>query len=171
VSKSTVPLGQFDITPYTKAPLRMEITVEYEGKTREEVFAIIGDPELIPEWYLLAKRIIMHPSDEDGEASFKVEFTLFGEVYEEVLHWDEPNRYVYLAKGNDLPIKGYTALIEVFDTEPCKGVFVWKIYYDAIEGEEFQKLLPVILPPIKEESIRCLLPYIGGTRYDVKSYL
>ncbi len=160
----------FDIKTYTDAPLRMDASIEFSGKTPAEVFAILGDPEQIPDWYLLAKEIRMHPPKADGDVTFNVVFTFFGDVFEEVLHWDPPQRYVYLAKGDDFPIKDYIALIEVEQTGPDSGVMHWRIYCDQIEGEHFQKILPVMLPPINEASIARLCPLIGGTRYQVKNY-
>jgi hypothetical protein len=121
--KKYKPPEKIDIKQFTTAPLRMQIEVEYKGKTPTEIFQIIGSPELIPQWYILAKRTIMNPSKGE-EMSFHVEFTIFGEVYEEVLLWEEPNRYIYMAKGENFPLRGYTALIEVFDTEEGKGRFI-----------------------------------------------
>ena len=160
----------FRITEYTSASLRMQAMIHYEGKTAEEVFTIMGDPEQIPEWYLLAKDIRMHPAKENEEASFNVVFTFFGDVYEEVLHWDPPHRYVYLAKGEDFPIKDYVAEIVVEESTEGKGTMIWNVYCDVIEGDHFQKILPVILPPINEVSRQKLSPLIGGTHCEVKSY-
>lgn len=164
------PLGQFDITPYTKAPLQVETTIEYEGKTPMEVFEVMGDPELVPEWYLLAKQVKMHPPGPDGEISFNVEFTFFGDVFEEVLLWEPPNRYVYLAQGEGYPIKDYIAQIEVFETAPGKGVIKWYIYYSQIEGEHFQRIIPVMQPAIIEESMKKLSKFVGGTSCVVKKF-
>ncbi|MEH6579149.1 MAG: SRPBCC family protein [Amphritea sp.] len=160
----------FDITRYTSAPLKMQAVIEYQGKTPEEVFAVLGDPEKIPDWYLLAKEVRMHPPKEDGDVTFNVVFTFFGDVYEEVLHWDPPHRYVYLAKGDEFPIKDYIAEIEVVESQPGQGTMTWNIYCQEIEGEHFQKILPVILPPINEASIKRLTPLIGGTGYKVNSF-
>ncbi len=162
--------SEFDISAYTEAPLRMEARIRFEGKTPQQVFEILGDPAKIPEWYLLAKEIRMHPPADGGEASFNVVFTFFGDVYEEVLHWDPPHRYVYLAQGEEFPIKDYIAMIEVFETEPGKGEMVWKIFCDQIEGEHFRKILPAMLPPINEASIARLSPLIGGTDYRTDSW-
>ncbi|MBW2369183.1 MAG: SRPBCC family protein [Deltaproteobacteria bacterium] len=162
----------FDISQYTPAPLRMDMTIAFEGKTPAEVFEILGNPELIPEWYILAEKVNVYPPEEGEEESgkFTVDFLFFGEVYEEVLHWDPPHRYVYKAVGEKFPIKDYIALIEVIETEPGKGLLTWRIYCSQIEGRKYQIVMPLILPPINEESIKALSPIIGGTNYEVRSY-
>ena len=58
----------FDIRDYSQAALRMQAIIEFEGKNAEEVFSIMGDPEKIPEWYLLAREIRMHPARDGEEA-------------------------------------------------------------------------------------------------------
>ena len=61
-------------------------------------------------------------------------------------------------------------MIEVVETGPGKGLLRWQIYCSQIEGEKYQIVMPLILPPINEESIKALSPIIGGTSYEVKSY-
>ena len=170
MSKEAAPFNQFDMSPYTNAPLRLQADIEFEGKTCEDVFAVLGDPAKIPEWYLLAKEIRMHPTEEGEDPKFNVVFTFFGDVYEEVLHWDPPHRYVYLAQGDNFPIKDYIAQIEVFETGGRKGVMRWSVYCNEIEGDHFQKILPVILPPINEASMQALAPLIGGVSVVVESF-
>lgn len=168
--ETTTPFSQFDISAYSSAPLRMQADIEFAGKTCEQVFAVLGDPTQIPDWYLLAKEIRMHPVEEGEDQKFNVVFTFFGDVYEEVLHWDPPHRYVYLAKGDDFPIKDYIAQIEVFETADNKGIMRWNVYCDVIEGDHFQKILPVMLPPINVASMRALAPLIGGSSVAVRSF-
>ncbi len=160
----------FDLGPYTSATLRMDARITYSGHSADEVFEIMGDPERITDWYLLAKQVKMHPKVAGEEQTFNVEFTFFGDVFEEILHWDPPRRYVYLARGEDFPIKDYVAQIEVEETGPDSGVMSWQIYCDDIAGEEMQRILPVILPVINERSMQSLSKLIGGTRCDVQSY-
>ena len=160
----------FAIADFTPAALKMEAQIHYAGHSAEEVFAILGDPKKIPDWYLLAKDVHIHPAEPGEEPPFTVEFTFFGPVEEEILHWDPPHRYVYLAKGDGFPIKDYVACIEVEDTGNNEGVMTWRIYCDEIEGEHFQRVLPVMLPAINEASMQRLAPLIGGTRCEVASY-
>jgi len=103
--------------------------------------------------------------------NFDVEFILFGVVKEEILHWDVPTRYVYRAYGDDFPLKGYVALIEVQQTGPNDGVMIWRQYFDEIEGEYNSRIVPVILPPLNEASLERLAPMIGGTDVEMTSYL
>ena len=159
----------FDIRDYTQAALRMRAIIDFEGKSAAEVFEIMGDPEKIPEWYLLAREIRMHPAKDGEEASFNVVFTFFGDVYEEVLYWDAPKRYVYLARGEDFPIKDYFAEILV-EEENGKGRMTWNVYCDQIEGEHFQRILPVMLPAINEASMRKLSSLLGGVSCSVQSF-
>ena len=71
----------------------------------------MGDPDKIPEWYLLAKEVKIHQAVDGEEPNFNVEFTFFGDVFEEILFWDAPNRYVYQATGKDFPITDYVSEI------------------------------------------------------------
>jgi hypothetical protein len=162
--------GSFDVSRYTRAHLRMDARIEYRGKSATEVFEIMGDPQRITDWYLLAKTVKMHPVVQGQEQTFNVEFTFFGDVFEEILHWDPPRRYVYLAKGDDFPIKDYVACIEVTENADGGGVMSWKIYSDVIEGEHFQRILPVILPAINQASMEKLSGLIGGVSCQVESY-
>ena len=159
----------FDIRDYTRASLRMDARIEYRGKSAEEVFDIMGDPERIIDWYLLAKTVKMHPAVAGEQQNFNVEFTFFGDVFEEILHWDPPRRYVYLASGEDFPVRDYVACIEVTE-QPGGGLMSWKIYSDVIEGEHFQRILPVILPAINKASMEKLSELIGGVSCQVDSY-
>lgn len=170
MSNNPSAAGPFDIGAYTKATLRMDARITYEGKSADEVFDIMGDPERITDWYLLAKQVKMHPKVEGQEQSFNVEFTFFGDVFEEILHWDPPHRYVYLARGEDFPIKDYIACIEVTEESTRSGTMSWKIYSNVIEGENFQRILPVILPAINEASMQKLCDLIGGTSCTVDSF-
>lgn len=162
--------SSFDIGAYTGAGLRMDARIEFRGKTAAEVFDIMGDPERITDWYLLAKTVKMHPQLEGEEQNFNVEFTFFGDVFEEILHWDPPRRYVYLAKGDDFPIKDYVACIEIDEKTADSGVMSWKIYCDIIEGEHYQRILPVMLPAINQASMEKLSELIGGVSCRVDSY-
>jgi uncharacterized protein YndB with AHSA1/START domain len=160
----------FDVSPYTKATLRMDARITFQGHSAEQVFKIMGDPERITDWYLLARQVKMHPENEGKEQTFNVEFTFFGDVFEEILHWDPPHRYVYIARGDDFPIRDYVAQIEIETTGPDSGVMSWKTYCDVIEGEEYQRILPVILPAVSEASMQKLATLIGGIRCEVHSY-
>ena len=159
----------FDIRDYTQASLRMAARIEFQGRSAAQVFDIMGDPERITDWYLLAKTVKMHPRVEGQEQTFNVEFTFFGDVFEEILHWDPPRRYVYLAKGEDFPIRDYVACIEVTENAEGGGVMTWNIYCDVIEGEHFQRILPVILPAINQASMEKLSAIIGGVSCSVDS--
>ena len=153
----------FDMVPFTSAPERMKATIPFEGTTPEQVFEIMGDPERVTDWFLLAKEIRTHPAEPGQDLTFNVVFTFFGDVYEEVLLWDPPRRYVYVAKGPNFPIRDYVARIEVEETGDRGGVVRWAFHYDTIDGEEFERIIPVMLPPIIEESLRRLAPLIGGS--------
>ena len=154
--------SDFDISPFTSAPLMMRSTIHFEGKSASEVFEIMGDPEQIPNWYILAKEVRMHEPGPDGEQSFNVVFTFFGDVFEEILHWDFPKRYVYRAHGPNFPIQDYVAMIEVSEEEG-KGIMTWSIFYSEIAGQEFEKALPVMLPALNDASMEKLATLIGGT--------
>jgi len=151
-----------DIRKHTTATLQIDASIRYQGKSPEEVFNILGDPKIIPKWFLLAKDVNIHPPNKNGETTFNIEFTFFGDVYEEIIEWNPPYRYVYSANGKDFPIKDYVASFEIESIEAKKGILQWKIYFSQIEEEHFQKIIPVILPPIIEESFKALCPLIGG---------
>jgi uncharacterized protein YndB with AHSA1/START domain len=128
----------------------------------EEVFAFIGDPDRIPDWYILAQSVQHHAPTPDGEARFNVRFVFFGDVFEEVLHWDPPHRYIYLAKGDDFPIKDYIAELSVDMTGPDSGVLTWAIRCNVIEGDANKRVLPVILPELNKVSLEKLAALLGG---------
>ena len=165
----------FDVSQYTNASLRMAAEIRYENSSAAHVFEVLGDPNLIPSWYALAKEVHIHeaPTGEappGEEPPFTVEFTFFGLVQEEILHWDPPHRYVYQAKGEGFPIKDYVACIEVMPTGDNSGTMTWRIYCDQIEGEHYQRVLPIILPAINKASMEKLSPLIGGVECSVASY-
>lgn len=162
---------EFDILDYTTAPLKLDMRVRFKGKSPSEVFAIMGDPERVKDWYLLAKDVHLHEPDADGHVNFDVEFVLFGVVKEEILHWDVPTRYVYRAYGDGFPLKDYIALIEIRQTGDNEGIMIWRQYFDEIEGHHNQLILPVILPPLNTASLERLAPMIGGTDVELDNYM
>lgn len=146
--------------------LRMEASVAFSGYSAEQVFEIMGDPARITDWYLLAKSVRV----EDAAAAdqpFIVDFTLFGEVIEQVLFWDPPRSYIYIAKGEDFPILDYHAEIAVEERGTDSGLLFWRVYFDRVSGLHHQNLLPVILPPVTEASIQRLSQMIGGTQFSL----
>jgi hypothetical protein len=161
----------FDIGAFTSAPLKFDMRIEFQGTSPDDVFEVMGDPERVKDWYLLAREVHLHEPDADGQVDFDVEFILFGMVKEEILHWDVPTRYVYRAYGEDFPLKGYVALIEVRQTGDDEGVMIWRQYFDEIEGDYNSRIVPVILPPLNEASLERLAPMIGGSNVEVKNYL
>ena len=114
-------MNHIDLSQYTSAKLRMESVIDYDGHTADQVFGIMGDPERITDWYLLARTVKMHPCEEGEEQTFNVEFTFFGDVYEEILYWDPPRRYIYQARGDEFPIRDYVAVIEVATRNGTSG--------------------------------------------------
>lgn len=171
VPESTEGSGAFDIRLYTSATLRLDMRVEFSGMSPDEVFEVMGDPERITDWYLLAKEVRMRPPGDGGNVNFDVVFTFFGQVHEEILHWDVPHRYVYRAFGDAFPIKDYVALIEIQETGCNQGIMIWRQYFDEIDGEHNRRILPVILPPINRVSLERLSVLIGGSNVEVTSYL
>ena len=147
---------------FTDAPVRLQGIIAFEGRSGEDVFDIMGDPDRITDWYLLAKTVHHHAPGPDGEARFNVEFTFFGHVFEEVLLWEAPDRYVYRATGPDFPIKDYVAEISVEMTGERAGRMTWSMFFNSIEGQEFRRILPLVLPVINEASLRKLAPLLGG---------
>ena len=77
---------------------------------------------------------------------------------------------MYLAKGEDFPIKDYVAQIEVEETGSDSGVMSWRIFSDVTEGDEYQRILPVMLPAVNEASMQKLALLIGGVSCEVHSY-
>ena len=154
---------------FTSASLKLVSSVEYFGLSGQEVFDVLGDPEQITDWYPLAKSVVLGPG-EGSDQQFDVEFTFFGLVSEQVLHWDPPHRYIYQAVGEDFPIKDYVADIAVAETGSQQGTLTWSVYFDTIEGSEFQRLLPVILPAINEAGMANLSAILGNGSYSVASY-
>jgi len=157
------------VARFTSASLKLVSSVEYFGLSAQEVFDVLGDPTQITDWYPLAKSVVLGPG-EGSDQQFDVEFTFFGLVSEQVLHWDPPNRYIYQAVGADFPIKDYIADITVEETGLQQGTLKWSVYFDTIEGAEFQRLLPIILPAINEAGMANLSAILGNGSYSVASY-
>jgi hypothetical protein len=163
--------GDFDMAAYTSAPLKLDMRIEFQGTSPADVFEVMGDPMRVKDWYLLAKEVHLHEPDADGQVDFDVEFILFGMVKEEIMHWDVPTRYVYRAYGEEFPLKGYVALIEVQQTGDDEGVMIWRQYFDEIDGDYNSRIVPVILPPLNEASLERLAKLIGGTSIEVKNFM
>ena len=157
-----MPDREQTLADFTTAPERQRAVLAFAGKTGEEVFEIMGDPDRITDWYLLAKEVHHHEPGPDGEARFNVEFTFFGEVFEEVMLWDPPHRDIYKAAGPGFPIRDHVAPIAVEMTGPDSGLMTWTMHFDVIEGQEFQRILPTILQPINDKSMAKLAPMRGG---------
>jgi hypothetical protein len=47
---------------------------------------------------------------------------------------------------------------------------IWRQYFDEIEGEHNQRILPVILPPINRVSLERLATLIGGSSVAVDEH-
>jgi|SaaInlStandDraft_1057018.scaffolds.fasta_scaffold47102_2 hypothetical protein len=168
---ATSPTTEFDMSPFTTAPLMIDMQVRFEGKTPAEVFEIMGDPARITDWYLLAKDVHIPAAASEDLSGFEVEFMMFGRVKEEILHWDLPSRYVYRAFGEHFPIKDYIALIEIQKIGDNRGIMIWRQFFGAIDGLHNQRILPVILPPLNRASLDRLALLIGGTEVIVRDYM
>ena len=155
--------------------LRLQASIEFSGKSAEDVFSIMGDPERITDWYLLAKSVRMSHSEDSVEfmksqdKSFTVDFVLFGELEEEILFWDPPHSYIYRAVGPEFPIKDYYAEIAVASTGESTGTLYWRIYFDVVDSPKSKDLIPVILPPVTEASIQRLSALVSGVSSGVRS--
>lgn len=155
--------------------LRLQASIEFSGKSAEDVFSIMGDPERITDWYLLAKSVRMsHSEDSVGFAksqdkSFTVDFLLFGELEEEILFWDPPHSYIYRAVGPEFPIQDYYAEIAVASNGESRGTLHWRIYFDVVDSLKSKDLIPVILPPVTEASIQRLSTLVGGVSSGIRS--
>ena len=162
------PVLEKQVADFTDAPARIVAEIAFSGRTGDEVFELMGDPDKITDWYLLAKQVHRHPPGPDGEERFDVEFIYFGKVYEEVLYWAPPDRYIYKAEGPDFPIKDYIAMIEVSMQDGETGLMRWSMHFNDVEGVDQRKALPVMLPPITRESVERLAPMLGGqvVRFD-----
>jgi hypothetical protein len=62
--------GDFDISAFTAAPLKLDMRIEFQGMSPEDVFEVMGDPERVKDWYLLAKEVHLHEPDADGQVNF-----------------------------------------------------------------------------------------------------
>ena len=162
-------INKSTIQAFSNAPARMVSSINYTGYSAQEVFDIMGDPERITDWYLLAHSVKKHPPGEDGLETFNVVFTFFGDVFEEILEWSPPEKYIYKATGPDFPIKDYFAEIKLIETGENSGTMTWTTYFDQIDGEAYRRILPVILPAVTEKSIIKLMELIGGTSYEFSS--
>ena len=48
---------------------------------------------------------------------------------------------------------------------------IWRQYFDEIDGEHNRRILPLILPPLNEASLKRLAPLIGGTSVAIRNYM
>ena len=162
--------SEFKLARFTEAPLVMCSEIRFRGSSAEHVFDVLGDPERIPDWYLLAERVLLHDVAPGAEQTFDVIFAFFGQVFEEVLHWDPPHRYVYLARGPEFPIEDYASQIEVEMSGAEEGVMRWSTYCSRISGAHYRRILPVLLPAINEASMQALAPLINGVAVEVRNF-
>ena len=56
----------------------------------------------------------------------------------------------------------YIAEIAVEMTGERSGQMIWSMYFDTIEGQEFKRILPIVLPAINEASLTKLALILGG---------
>ena len=103
----------FAIGNYTSAPLQLDMELRFTNQSPAAVFDVMGDPEQIQNWYVLAKDTVVDEQTAEKELQFEVDFILFGKVREEVMLWNPPQRYVYRAFGEHFPFRDYVALIEI----------------------------------------------------------
>ena len=161
----------FDIGAFTAAPLRLDMELHFSNISPAAVFDVMGDPEQIQNWYVLAKQAVVDEKYAAAELQFDVDFILFGKIREEVLLWEPPHRYVYRAHGPTFTLEDYVALIEIEETSSNTGIMRWQQYFSSITGEDHQRLMPVILPHINEVSLNNLAGLINGSDVRVASYL
>ena len=161
----------FAIGNYTSAPLQLDMELRFTNQSPAAVFDVMGDPEQIQNWYVLAKDTVVDEQTAEKELQFEVDFILFGKVREEVMLWNPPQRYVYRAFGEHFPFRDYVALIEIEEQESNTGILRWQQFFTHIEGADNQRLLPVILPHLNEVSLQRLAAMINGTDVSVVSYL
>ena len=67
------PVLEKQVADFTDAPARIVAEIAFSGRTGDEVFELMGDPDKITDWYLLAKQVHRHPPGPDGEERFDVE--------------------------------------------------------------------------------------------------
>ena len=151
-----------DLMTFTTAPRRLTARLSYQGHTSAQVFDLIGDPDRIPDWYVLAESIRHYPPTPEGEARFNVVFTFFGEVEETILHWAPPHRYVYRAIGPDFPIQDYVAELSVIPDGETSGTLGWDIYFDTVDTAQSARVLSIILPELNKSSLSKLASMLGG---------
>ena len=161
----------FAIGNYTSAPLQLDMELRFTNQSPAAVFDVMGDPEQIQNWYVLAKDTVVDEQTAEKELQFEVDFILFGKVREEVMLWNPPQRYVYRAFGEHFPFRDYVALIEIEEQKSNTGILRWQQFFTHIEGADNQRLLPVILPHLNEVSLQRLAAMINGTDVSVVSYL
>ena len=72
--------------------------------------------------------------------------------------------------GDQFPIKDYIAEIAIDAADDQQGTLIWSIYFNVVEGEEHQRILPVILPAINQAGMANLSRMLGGGDYAVRSF-
>ena len=141
-------MSDFDLSTYTKAPLRIHSSIEYDGSL-EEGFDVVVGPEGLEKWCVGMKSCDVGENQENVQ-----ELALVGKVREEIPHFDRPHRAVYLdfpeIAGN-MP-QGWVGLIEVseIDTRRCRVDY--KVYWDkVVGGEHCEDFHNVIWPTVYKE--------------------
>ena len=108
----------FAIGNYTSAPLQLDMELRFTNQSPAAVFDVMGDPEQIQNWYVLAKDTVVDEQTAEKELQFEVDFILFGKVREEVMLWNPPQRYVYRAFGEHFPFRDYVASLRSKSKNP-----------------------------------------------------
>jgi hypothetical protein len=152
-----------ELARHTESPCAITCTVDFEGHEPEEVFEIMGDPSRIPDWFLLARAVRESPQ----QSGFIVDFVLFGEVEEQILHLAPPDCYVYSARGSGFPILDYVAMIEVQGDGNGCGTMRWSLHYSQFVDATSERVIDGIMPAVMKSSMERLAPLIGGVRNEV----
>ena len=126
----------FDMAVYTPATERMKATIPFEGMSAADVFEVMGDPERITDWFLLAKEVRVHPALVPVQSLLASVSGVFNAV---MVHGDMSGETMYYGRGAGRLPTASTVLSDIVDVarnlaagSPCRVPAV------ALSGDSFE---------------------------------
>lgn len=160
------PLPPFDVSRWTKAPLRLTGSFHFAAP-RAVVFEKVGDPKILASWFptIYGGRLDHGQScniGEWGEGSRRLCYTrAMGTIDETVLLWDPPRGYAYTAKNAMMPIKDHVAAMTLGVRGTDETELRWDQYFN-FKGLVMRHMFPAMMTALMNRGLANLARELGG---------